>query len=186
MHTEAWEYLRRQREIVNPKGLEILEIGSINVNGSARDLFGQGAKRYHGIDLKPGRNVDQVIDARELGAEEEFDLVITTETLEHDANAGQIIEAAYKALRPGGMLILTAAADGRAAHNGDGSPYTGQEPYQNVSRAMLEAWLDVWAEVSIEIHEQHRDIYATARKPAGEETDAEQPKAKRGLTRKAK
>lgn len=184
MHPEAFAFLVEAAQKVNPKGLKVLEIGSLNVNGSARSLFEQ-ADTYHGIDRQGGPGVDQVVDAREYNGAEKFDVVITTETLEHDLEPEKILESACKALRPGGLLIVTAAGPGRAAHNTDGNPWDGLEPYRNIDPQELSDWLSGWEQVEIRHNEQAHDVYATARKPERQVDQAQrEPKRPKKTKRK--
>lgn len=63
---------------------DILEIGSLNVNGSVREFFNCS---YTGIDMRGGKDVDIVINAHDLMDKFEpktFDFVMCLETLEHD------------------------------------------------------------------------------------------------------
>lgn len=121
----------------------VLELGSYNVNGSVRTLWPANVGWY-GIDVRPGPGVDEVADARNYDGEEQFDLVICTEMLEHCASGGEVLKSAYKSLRPGGNLIATMAGRGRAPHNGDGDPFDhtapGAEFYRNVTEEQLRKW----------------------------------------------
>jgi hypothetical protein len=70
-------------KIGQPK--RILEVGSLNVNGSAREVFQEGAEVYQGIDLVEGEGVDLVMDIKDYNSNyHDFDLIICCETLEHD------------------------------------------------------------------------------------------------------
>ena len=46
-------------------------------------------------------------NAEELGFDSEFDVVVGGEFIEHVYNAGRFLDSAWRALRPGGALILT-------------------------------------------------------------------------------
>jgi len=69
------------------KCIRVLEVGSYNVNGSLRDwiLGNLCVTAYIGVDIQPQqRYVDVVADASTLPfRDESFDVVISTETLEH-------------------------------------------------------------------------------------------------------
>jgi len=69
------------------KCIKVLEVGSYNVNGSLRDrIFGNlCVAEYVGVDLQLQQGyVDVVVDASALPfRDESFDVVISTETLEH-------------------------------------------------------------------------------------------------------
>lgn len=100
----------------------ILEIGSLDVNGSVRQFFPE-AQSYTGVDLGPGRGVDVVGRFHEFPWEpESFDVVVSTEALEHDSAWSETLAAAYEILLPGGLILLTWASPGRGVH------YDGNEP----------------------------------------------------------
>ncbi len=164
MHTDAYRFVARIVKSHPPAGLRVLEIGSLNVNGSVRALF-DGCARYTGIDRHPGREVDIVVDARKYNGRAAFDMVVTTETLEHDPEPETIIACAKRALKPGGMLVITAASTGRAPHNCDGLPWDGIEPYENIAPARLVRLLSGWQDVQVEYNPAGCDVYAVAVKP---------------------
>ena len=90
------------------EGKSVLEVGSYDVNGSVRSLF-EGTD-YLGIDIEEGPGVDQVVD---LGAElpfgdSTFDLVLSTEMLEHDLKPWLSVCEWHRVLRDGGLLVVTA------------------------------------------------------------------------------
>lgn len=163
MHAEAMNYLQRIRSRVPAAGKRFLEIGSLDVNGSARHLF--EAAFWWGIDIRPGRGVDEVVDAVDYDGKGQFDVVVTTETLEHCPEPATIIDCAWRALIPGGILVITAAAPPRDPHNCDGSAWGGVEFYHNIDEAALQELLTNWVDVDIEYDPVHGDIYACARKP---------------------
>lgn len=134
MHREAYTYTRDAlARIGGVDGRRILEIGSVNINGSARDLCAAAA-HYWGIDLVAGPGVDEIADATVYNGYGRYDLVICNEVLEHLEAWPAILEGAARALRPGGYLILTCAGTGRKPHSADGSehPHEG-EHYLNIS-----------------------------------------------------
>jgi SAM-dependent methyltransferase len=93
-------------KIGQPK--RILEVGSLNVNGSAREVFQEGAEVYQGIDLVEGEGVDLVMDIKDYNSNyHDFDLIICCETLEHDPTFWLSVEKMKKLLKPGGWLIIT-------------------------------------------------------------------------------
>ena len=111
MHAEAWFYLVSESRKL-PTGLKVLEFGSHDVNGSPRSLFAN-CSEYVGVDMWAGSGVDWVGKAQDFDGKGTFDVVITAEAMEHDHDAQGQIESAWRALKPGGVLIITAAADPR-------------------------------------------------------------------------
>lgn len=178
MHAEAYQFLQSATEALDLRGALVLEIGSRNVNGTPRPLFA-GCALYLGIDPRAGDGVDFVRTAGAYDGKENFNYVVSAEVMEH-ADPREIVECAWRALKPGGLFIMTAATEGRAPHSNDG--VLGMYPneyYGNVSRAQLTELFGAWDVVRLEVNDAHHDIYAVARKP---ETSppAPLPKAERG------
>lgn len=102
-------------------GKEVLEVGAQNVNGSPREVIGPyGPKAYCGVDFGPGRDVDLVLDVAKLSTHfgpSRFDVVVSTEMLEHAEDWRTAISQMKEVLRPSGLLIVTA--------RGPGCPYHG-------------------------------------------------------------
>jgi len=98
--------------------LHILEVGSYNVNGSVRTLFDQ--TNYLGVDIVEGPGVDMVLSAHALSTElgfERFDLVVSTEMLEHDRKPWRSLYNMCDVLKDGGLLLVTARGNGFGEHN---------------------------------------------------------------------
>lgn len=93
-----------------------LDIGSLDINGNNQYLFDANSL-YMGVDVAEGRNVDLVSPAHELRLPEgTFDIIVSTECLEHDRYWDKTLHNAVRMLRPGGMLLITCATDGRPEH----------------------------------------------------------------------
>ena len=94
------------------KGKRIIEIGSLDVNGSFRPI----AKRfepacYVGIDLRPGKGVDVVCKAEEITqwwGKEQFDVAITTNTFEHIEYWKEAISNLKNIVVKGGYIFFEA------------------------------------------------------------------------------
>ena len=164
MHAEAMEFLTETIEALDDLADKaVLEIGSYDVNGSARVLFPDDTF-YVGIDRLAGPGVDWQVDARWFYGRSEFDIAITTETLEHAAEPQEIVDCAGRALRPGGLLIITTAGPGREPHGDHGGPVMEGMHFGVTGPEALKKLLRMgWCEVKITEHEEHHDIYATAR-----------------------
>jgi SAM-dependent methyltransferase len=113
-HPQQQRFVARAAALV-PSGGPLLEIGSLDVNGSVRPLFPR-ADPYVGIDLTPGAAVDVVASGHDFGRDEHFATVVTTECLEHDPGWDSTLANIVRVLRPGGALILTCATTGRHEH----------------------------------------------------------------------
>lgn len=131
MHVQAHDFVARQAAGLRPAA--VLEFGSHDVNGGVRPLF-PTAERYHGIDIAPGPGVDEVADAAEWRSPAAFDVVVTTEVLEHAPRWTDVLTNGWDALRPGGVLLMTCATDPRPEHSAvDGWGLRPGEWYANVS-----------------------------------------------------
>lgn len=96
-------------------GKETLEVGSLDVNGSVRSLFSGG---YTGIDMRDGPGVDIVGTADALPfVAHRFDVVVSTEMLEHDPSPWLSLAEMGRVLKTGGHLILTTRGNGFFEHN---------------------------------------------------------------------
>lgn len=99
---------------INPGN--VLEVGSLDVNGSVRQYFDH-AYSYVGIDLEEGNGVDMVMNAHKLTfADGEFDTVLCLEMLEHDAEFWLTIGELYRVLKKGGTLIISTPGIGFFYH----------------------------------------------------------------------
>jgi len=162
MHDEAMAFLRAARALL-PAPRLVLELGSRDVNGTARDLY-PGAALYVGVDRLPGRGVDAVADARDWRPPPwlRFDLALCTEVLEHAQDPAGVCRAAWESLRPGGALVATCAGPRREPHSGiDGGPVREGEHYRNPSPADLRNWLGCFAYTVVESRDD-LDLYAVA------------------------
>ncbi|MGH7721497.1 MAG: class I SAM-dependent methyltransferase [Candidatus Dormibacteria bacterium] len=98
----------------------VLEVGSRDVNGSPRpQLASLQPAAYVGVDLSEGPGVDLICSASELverlGAAS-FDVVISTEMLEHCADWQLAVQQMSAVLRPGGWLLVTTRSPGFFRH----------------------------------------------------------------------
>jgi SAM-dependent methyltransferase len=167
VHPSAFAYLANEvrQNFPSTADLEVLELGSYNVNGTARDVV-PGA-HVHGIDIREGPGVDEVRDAGTYDGGERFELVLCAEALEHMKNPRAVIRAAHRSLKPGGLLIATMAAPERAPHDNNGNPEPFVDYYHGVEPSKLREWLSAWEVLQLQHHPDIGDLYVTARKRAG-------------------
>lgn len=113
MHDTAYSIGRAFFESYVCPRHRILEIGSMNVNGSLRDFCPEGAP-YVGIDLQRGAGVDVVVHriSQLPFAAEVFDIVVTSSCFEHDAMFWVTFLEICRVLKPGGYLYVNAPSRG--------------------------------------------------------------------------
>lgn len=118
-------------------GTRVLEIGSLDINGSIRDLF-KGCD-HTGLDLGPGKGVDLVCPGQDYAAPgQSFDVVVSCEAMEHDPYWRDTLANALRLLNPRGMFILSCASHGRLRH-GTTDRTPADSPFTNSYYRNLEA-----------------------------------------------
>jgi SAM-dependent methyltransferase len=102
------------------KGKRILEVGSHDINGSLRPIMeSRGAAEYVGVDTVEGRGVDVICDAKDLVerfGKGSFDIVISTEMLEHVRDWRGTISNIKNVCKPGGTILITTRSGGFYYH----------------------------------------------------------------------
>jgi SAM-dependent methyltransferase len=122
MHKTALDNAQRFYDTYCKEGVEdkkILDVGSLDVNGSLKPIFQKG--QYVGLDLRPGPNVDL------LGSPEEIplptgtiDIVISSSCFEHDDMFWVTFSEMCRVTKPGGYIYVQAPSEGPYhAHPGD-------------------------------------------------------------------
>ena len=147
MHKQQRAFCLYVRELFPEffEGQSVVDFGSLDINGSNRDLFRGG--EYVGIDIGAGRNVDVVCRAHEYCPARPVDVVISTEMLEHDEHWRKSLRHAHTILREGGLLVFTCAKDPRGEHgtarsSPDDAPFV-KEYYRNLSEEDVRGVFDV-------------------------------------------
>mgnify|MGYP002401000057 CR=1 FL=1 len=103
-----------------PLNAQVLEVGSRDVNGSVRKILEPKSAEYIGVDLFEGNGVDVVLDVahlRDQFGEDKFDVVVSTEMLEHCSNWQEALYQMSSVLRQGGLLIITTRSPGFELHD---------------------------------------------------------------------
>lgn len=123
------------------RGKNVLEVGSLNINGTVRDYFDDC---FHvGLDVGPGPGVDVVCFGENYGSEANFyDVVISCECMEHNPGYKKTWLNMLRVMKPNGLMIMTCATFGRKQHGTTktstvDSPLTvglGQEYYKNLTK----------------------------------------------------
>lgn len=102
------------------KGKSILEVGSLDVNGSIKGIIKKwGPGEYIGTDIFEGPNVDMLCPAEELVStfgKERFDLIIANELLEHVIDWKDAISNIKGVCRTNGSVVITTRSRGFQFH----------------------------------------------------------------------
>lgn len=93
----------------------VLEVGSLDLNGSVRIFFEECD--YVGVDVAPGKGVDLVCQGQLVDHPTgHYDVVISCEAMEHNPYWVETTANMLRLCRPGGLFILSCASHGRAEH----------------------------------------------------------------------
>lgn len=94
---------------------KILEVGSLNINGTIRIFFDDCD--YLGLDILPGKDVDIVSLGHEYKCEDEtFDVVISCECFEHNPYWEKTFANMIRMCKKDGLILFTCATTGRKEH----------------------------------------------------------------------
>jgi SAM-dependent methyltransferase len=119
MHASVRDWIAARLPLI--EGPRVIELGSYDVNGSVRPLVAVlKPTEYVGVDLRPGPGVDVVGDVCSGFLRDrygQFDLVISTETLEHVQSWPLFVHEMKRMAKPGGHLLLTCRSPGFALHD---------------------------------------------------------------------
>ena len=129
MHSEAAEWLERYG---NADPMAVLEIGSLNINGSARVHWPNAC--WLGIDRQRGPGVDVAVDFLDWESDGQYDVVVCCEVLEHCSEWRAIVGRVRPLLLQSGYFVGTCAGPLRAPHSAvDGGPLRPGEYYANLT-----------------------------------------------------
>jgi SAM-dependent methyltransferase len=120
----------------------VLELGSLNINGTVRDFFNDCD--YLGIDVGDGPGVDLVCRGENYpGNAKSFDVVISCEMMEHNPDWRETFLNMMRLIRGDGLMVISCATVGRRQHGTTSytpfdSPLTvsgGQDYYRNLTES---------------------------------------------------
>lgn len=117
MEIKILEWFAKYMPMIRNKN--VLEVGSLNVNGSIKPLIKLFTSSYIGVDMKAGIGVDQVVDVLDIVkvfGSEKFDCVVCLETMEHVRFWREALHNLKAVLKPGGLLFFSAPGYGFTYH----------------------------------------------------------------------
>ena len=109
LRMEFFAKLFAAKILPSERPLNVLDVGSLNVNGTYRDFFPSPQCNYTGLDMAPGPNVDIVPATpykwKELGTDN-FDIVISGQVLEHAEFFWVTVGEMVRVTRLGGLICI--------------------------------------------------------------------------------
>ena len=148
---------------------KVLEIGSLDINGSIRAFF--DTTSYIGVDVGEGRGVDVVARGEDLVFPESyFDVVASCECFEHNPYWVETFVNMHRMAKPNGLVFMTCATTGRPEHgttrtSPQDSPLTvtnGWEYYKNLTEQDFRKHIDIdsmFTEYEFVVGAPHPDLY---------------------------
>ena len=173
MHKSS--YLKMQyikEKYLNPNlELKILDIGSFDKTGDYNygRILNEKKWTYQGLDLKPGNNVDIIVenayDWSEI-EENSYDVVVSGQALEHMEFFWLTMEQINKVLKPGGLCCIIVPSKGPVHRN----PYDCYRFNEDGVRSLVKyVKFDILESgtTTDEISDPWYDSFVIARKPGG-------------------
>lgn len=94
---------------------KVLEVGSLDINGSVRQFFKNC--NYIGIDIGEGKGVDVVSSGQDYAAPDNtFDTVISCECFEHNPEWVLTFNNMHRMTKANGLIVMSCATLGRPEH----------------------------------------------------------------------
>ena len=119
-HPSCIEFGKRALIREEIAGKRVIEVGSLNVNGSLRSTIMEfDPLDYIGVDISNGLGVDMICRAEDMIKEfgkNRFDLVISTELLEHVKDWRKVISNIKGSCKSGGIILVTTRSRGFEFH----------------------------------------------------------------------
>lgn len=175
-HKEQRDFLTKVKQ-ANPQwfhNVSVLEIGSLDINGTVRDFF--VPTEYVGVDVAPGPGVDLVALGQHVDyPDNSFDVAISAECFEHNPEWRDTFANMHRMAKT--AVIFTCASDGRPEHgthnnHPDSSPLTlDWAYYRNLNHADFKQAFELdqmFSEHKFEYNPVSFDLYFWGVKASGD------------------
>ena len=157
MHNEASSFCNYIQEIFPNmfSNVNILEVGSGDINGSVADLFDKKTVKYQGNDIFESPRTTIVNKTSTLPfADNTFDVIFSTECFEHDPEYVLSLQKIIKMLKPNGLFFFTCASTGRPEHGTRKT--TANDSYGTIGGIV--EWSDYYKNLTIQDIENAIDL----------------------------
>jgi SAM-dependent methyltransferase len=141
---------------------KVLEVGSLNINGSIRQFFIDCD--YTGVDLAPGKDVDMVARGEDLSfPDKSFDVVCSCECFEHNPKWARTFDNMARMAKS--LVFFSCATTGRPEH---GTPRTTPQDapfcgdyYQNLKASdfLEKCNMDAFINYKFLVNKAAQDLY---------------------------
>lgn len=170
-HQQQFNYIEslKNRFPVHFFQKNVLEVGSLNINGSIRQFFTDC--KYLGIDVGPGKDVDLVCEGQNLDhPDNTYDTVGSCECFEHNPYWVETFKNMHRMAKVDGLVFMTCATTGRREHGTTrtspaDSPLTigkGWDYYKNLTEQDFRDNMDIdsmFSNYKFTVGSPHPDLY---------------------------
>ena len=167
-HKEQKEFFLKVRDKFPDKfkNCWVVDIGSLDINGNNKYLF-QEHFEYVGVDVGKGKNVNVGSLGHEFKSTFKYDIVISSETFEHDQYWYKTILNCIDLTESGGLFTFTCASTGRPEHgtrkaNLCDAPLLETDYYKNLTEDDVRNIInpdDLFSEYAFEVNNESHDLY---------------------------
>jgi len=116
-HIQQLQFINSVKNLYpnNFENCSVLEIGSLDINGTVRTFFHNC--KYLGLDVGEGKGVDLVCEGQNFkGPDNFFDTVISCECFEHNPYWVETFLNMHRVCKSSGLIIMSCATTGRKEH----------------------------------------------------------------------
>ena len=161
-HATCIDFVKSHLNQKDVNGKSVLDVGACDVNGTVRPVISNmNPSSYIGVDIEMGKGVDIICSAENLikrFGKDAFDIVISTEMLEHVKDWKKVVSNLKNVIKPDGLLIITTRSKGYKYH---GCPY-------DYWRFGIDDFRDIFCDLEIESLESDLllpGVFLKAKKP---------------------
>lgn len=117
MHGSVLDWAARVVAQHHLASMSVLEVGSLDVNGTVRGLF---SGPYLGCDIRPGPGVEVVVEPGGPLPDGPWPVIVSTEMLEHDEQPWVTLRRMHDVAAHDALLLLTCRGIGFPLHEHPG------------------------------------------------------------------